>query len=302
MDCINPIEIQNAAYRYEDDGQQAVDHVSLSIPKGAMIAVLGHNGSGKSTLAKLMNALYLPTEGRVLVCGLDTLKEDNLWDVRRHAGMVFQNPDNQIVATVVREDVWLSGWKPGRTPAGDAAPHRRRAGRRAHDRVRRRGAPHALRRAEAARGRGRGAGHAARGDDPGRIHRDAGPLRPEEVFSTVQKLNREKGITVVWITHFMEEAALCGRVVVLHHGAIAMDGSPREVFARVTELKQLGWTCPRWRNWPGCCARAPAAARGDPDGGRYGKGADPMPIQVEHLTHTYLPGSPFRPRPSTTCR
>ena len=105
MDCINPIEIQAAAYRYEDDGPEAVDHVTLSIPRGSFVAVLGHNGSGKSTLAKLMNALYLPAEGRVLVCGLDTAQEEHLWDVRKHAGMVFQNPDNQIVATVVREDV-----------------------------------------------------------------------------------------------------------------------------------------------------------------------------------------------------
>ncbi|HPS82635.1 MAG TPA: ATP-binding cassette domain-containing protein, partial [Candidatus Limiplasma sp.] len=99
------IETLKAAYQYEEGGELAVDHVSLSVEKGAFVAVLGHNGSGKSTLAKLMNALYLPTEGTVKVCGLDTAQEEHLWDVRKHAGMVFQNPDNQIVATVVREDV-----------------------------------------------------------------------------------------------------------------------------------------------------------------------------------------------------
>lgn len=105
MEYQNPIETNAAAYQYEDGGMMAVDHVTLSVPKGAFVAVLGHNGSGKSTLAKLMNALYLPTEGSVVVCGLDTAHEEHLWDVRKHAGMVFQNPDNQIVATVVRDDV-----------------------------------------------------------------------------------------------------------------------------------------------------------------------------------------------------
>ena len=100
-----PMQTEDVCYQYEDADRHAVDHVSLKIEKGSFVAVLGHNGSGKSTLAKMMNALYLPTEGRVLVCGLDTACEDELWNVRRHAGMVFQNPDNQIVANVVREDV-----------------------------------------------------------------------------------------------------------------------------------------------------------------------------------------------------
>ena len=100
-----PMQIENVCYQYDEDDVAAVDHVSLNVEKGSFVAVLGHNGSGKSTLAKLMNALYLPTEGRVLVCGLDTAQDEEVWHVRRHAGMVFQNPDNQIVANVVREDV-----------------------------------------------------------------------------------------------------------------------------------------------------------------------------------------------------
>lgn len=102
---IYPVQTENVCYEYEDADTPAVDHVSLDIEKGSFVAVLGHNGSGKSTLAKMMNALYLPTKGRVLVCGLDTSAEEQTWTVRRHAGMVFQNPDNQIVANVVREDV-----------------------------------------------------------------------------------------------------------------------------------------------------------------------------------------------------
>ncbi|NCB05525.1 MAG: ATP-binding cassette domain-containing protein, partial [Clostridia bacterium] len=101
----NLIETREACYAYEEEAKNAVDGVTLSVAPGSFVAVLGHNGSGKSTLAKLMNALFLPTEGKVLVCGLDTAKEEHVWDVRKHAGMVFQNPDNQIVATVVREDV-----------------------------------------------------------------------------------------------------------------------------------------------------------------------------------------------------
>ena len=100
-----PMQTEDVCYQYDEEDVAAVDHVSLSVTKGSFVAVLGHNGSGKSTLAKLMNALYLPTEGRVLVCGLDTAQDEEVWHIRRHAGMVFQNPDNQIVANVVREDV-----------------------------------------------------------------------------------------------------------------------------------------------------------------------------------------------------
>ena len=100
-----PLRLEDVSYQYEPDARPAVSHVTLAVERGSFVAVLGHNGSGKSTLAKLMNALFLPTEGRVLVCGMDTLTEEKVWNIRRHAGMVFQNPDNQIVANVVREDV-----------------------------------------------------------------------------------------------------------------------------------------------------------------------------------------------------
>ena len=112
-----PMQIENVCYQYDEDDVAAVDHVSLNVEKGSFVAVLGHNGSGKSTLAKLMNALYLPTEGRVLVCGLDTAQDEEVWHVRRHAGMVFQNPDNQIVASVVEEDVAFGPENLGVPPA-----------------------------------------------------------------------------------------------------------------------------------------------------------------------------------------
>ena len=244
MDCINPIEIQAATYRYEDDGPEAVDHVTLSIPRGSFVAVLGHNGSGKSTLAKLMNALYLPAEGRVLVCGLDTAQEEHLWDVRKHAGMVFQNPDNQIVATVVREDVAfglenLGVPQPEMLPRIDEALNAVKMTEYAA------AAPHML--SGGQKQRVAVAGVLAMRPEVMILDEATAMLDPsgrEEVFSTVRKLNREKGITVVWITHFMEEAAQSDRVVVLHHGAIAMDGTPREVFSRVEEVKALGLDVP----------------------------------------------------------
>ena len=244
MDLQNPMETQKVTYQYEDDGLFAVDHVDLTVQKGAFVAVLGHNGSGKSTLAKLMNALYLPTEGRVLVCGLDTLQEDNLWDVRKHAGMVFQNPDNQIVATVVREDVAFGLENLG-VPQAEMLPRIDDALTAVRMTDFAAAAPHML--SGGQKQRVAVAGVLAMEPDVMILDESTAMLDPsgrEEVFSTVRKLNRDKGITVVWITHFMEEAALADRVVVLHHGAIAMDGTPREVFSQVEKVKALGLDVP----------------------------------------------------------
>ena len=194
-----PMQIENVCYQYDEDDVAAVDHVSLNVEKGSFVAVLGHNGSGKSTLAKLMNALYLPTEGRVLVCGLDTAQDEEVWHVRRHAGMVFQNPDNQIVANVVREDVAFG--------------------------LENLGVPHEDMILDEA---------TAMLDPAGRA----------DVLATVRKLNREQGMTVIWITHFMEEAAVADRVVVLDKGKIALDGTPAEVFSQVQKVKALGLDVP----------------------------------------------------------
>ncbi len=244
MDDMHPIQTQDVTYRYEEDGRLAVDHVSLSIEKGSFVAVLGHNGSGKSTLAKLMNALYLPGEGRVLVCGLDTLEEEHLWDVRRHAGMVFQNPDNQIVATVVREDVAFGLENLG-VPQPEMLPRIEDALAAVRMTDYAAAAPHML--SGGQKQRVAVAGVLAMQPDVMILDESTAMLDPsgrEEVLGTVRKLNREKGITVVWITHFMEEAATADRVVVLHQGKVALDGAPREVFAQTEALKGLGLDVP----------------------------------------------------------
>ncbi len=244
MSCKHPVEIQDATFRYEDDSPQAVDHVSLSIEEGSFVTVLGHNGSGKSTLAKLMNALYMPTEGRVLVCGLDTAQEEHIWDVRRHAGMVFQNPDNQIVATVVREDVAFGLENMG-VPQPEMIPRIDDALSAVHMTEFAAAAPHML--SGGQKQRVAVAGVLAMQPDVMILDEATAMLDPagrEEVFSTVRKLNAEKGITVVWITHFMVEAARSDRVIVLDHGKIAMDGAPREIFTHVAEIKALGLDVP----------------------------------------------------------
>lgn len=232
-------ELKDVSFRYEENAELAVKNMSFTIEKGDMVAVLGHNGSGKSTLAKLLNGLFLPTGGTVLVAGMDTKDETHTWDVRQKAGMVFQNPDNQLVATVVRDDV-ASGMENigvdpqempdriekalsavGMLPFIDRAPHLLSGGQK--QRVAIAGIlamrPEALILDEAT----------AMLDPSGRF----------EVFDAVQRLNREQGITVVWITHFMEEAARCRRVMVVHQGEKRMDGTPKQVFAEGEALRAL---------------------------------------------------------------
>ena len=230
--------VENLRYQYDENAAPALDDVSFTVNRGEFVAVLGHNGSGKSTLAKLLNGLFLPQAGRVLLNGMDTKDEAHTWDIRRKAGMVFQNPDNQIVATVVRDDVAFGmenigvppGDMPGRIdealtavgmlPFIDRAAHLLSGGQK--QRVAIAGIlamhPEALILDEAT----------AMLDPSGR----------KEVFDTVQKLNREQGITVIWITHFMEEAARCDRVLVMQKGQIRMDGTPREVFSQGETLRE----------------------------------------------------------------
>ncbi|HPJ02890.1 MAG TPA: energy-coupling factor transporter ATPase [Candidatus Limiplasma sp.] len=239
-----PVTLENVSYRYDEDTRQAVDDVSMAIKAGEFVAVLGHNGSGKSTLAKLMNALYLPTAGRVIVCGLDTGKETQLWNIRKHAGMVFQNPDNQIVATVVREDVAFGLENIGMPRAqmidridaaldavsmkdyATAAPHMLSGGQKQRVAV---------------------AGVLAMQPDVMVMDEATAMLDPtgrKDIFDTTRKLNREKHITVVWITHFMEEAAMADRVIVLSDGKIQMNGTPETVFSEVEKLRGLGLDVP----------------------------------------------------------
>ena len=233
------LQTENVSYAYEEGEGLALKNVSLGFRAGEMTAVLGHNGSGKSTLAKLLNGLYIPTEGKVTVCGMDTSDETHTWDIRRNAGMVFQNPDNQLVASIVRDDVGFglenigvpSEEMPARIEKAlnavemlqfiDRAPHMLSGGQK--QRIAIAGIlamqPRALILDEAT----------AMLDPKGR----------QEVFDIVQRLNREQGITVVWITHFMEEAARCGRVIVMHEGCCVMDGTPEQVFTRAEEMRAM---------------------------------------------------------------
>ena len=239
-----PLRMEDVSYQYEPDARPAVSHVTLEVERGSFVAVLGHNGSGKSTLAKLMNALFLPTEGRVLVCGMDTLTEEKVWNIRRHAGMVFQNPDNQIVANVVREDVAF-----GLENLGVPQDEMVRRVEAALSAVRMsefaETAPHML--SGGQKQRVAIAGVLAM--EPELIIMDEAtamldPSGRAEVLATVRKLNREKGMTVVWITHFMEEAAQADRLIVMNDGSVALEGTPRQVFSRVNEIKALGLDVP----------------------------------------------------------
>ena len=237
------IEVENVRYRYGEDQKMAVDGVTMCVEKGEFVAVLGHNGSGKSTLAKLINALFLPAEGRVVVAGLDTTGKDNAWEVRRHCGMVFQNPDNQLVATVVEEDVAF-----GLENIGVPSPEIRTRVDEALEMVGMlqyaRHAPHML--SGGQKQRVAIAGVIAMRPDVIVFDEATAMLDPagrRDVMAIAQKLNRED-ITVVWITHFMREASLAGRLIVMDKGKIALEGAPAEVFEQVEVVRSLGLDVP----------------------------------------------------------
>lgn len=239
------IQLENASYTYEEAAAPAVSQVSAAVQEGEFVAVLGHNGSGKSTLAKLLNALYLPTEGRVVVCGYDTSKEENVWEVRRRAGMIFQNPDNQIVATVVKEDVAFGLENLG-VPTEEMYPRVESALAAVHMSKYADSAPHML--SGGQKQRVAVAGILAM--EPSVLIADEAtamldPSGRKEVLDTVRFLNRSKGITVIWITHFMEEAALADRVLVVSDGKLVSEGTPRKVFDDVEKLRELHLDVPR---------------------------------------------------------
>ena len=225
-------------------GVSVFEDLSLEVEKGSFVAVLGTNGCGKSTLAKHFNAILLPSGGKVYVCGMDTSDEDRLMAIRRAVGMVFQNPDNQIVANVVEEDVAF-----GPENLGVASPEIRRRVDQALRQVGmyeyREHAPHLL--SGGQKQRIAIAGILAM--EPKCIVLDEptamlDPRGRKDVIDTVKKLNREKGITIVLITHHMEEAAEAQRVVVLCKGKIAADGAPKEVFRQVELLHSIGLAAP----------------------------------------------------------
>ena len=233
------IQADSVSYTYEEADTPALSGVSLSVKPGEFVAVLGHNGSGKSTLAKLLNALYIPSEGRVTVCGMDTRDDDHLWDIRRSAGMIFQNPDNQIVATAVREDVAFGLENLG-VPHDEMVERIDRALETVHMTAYADSAPHLL--SGGQKQRVAIAGILAMTPlcliaDEATAMLD--PSGRREVLDTVHRLNREEGISVVWITHFMEEAATADRVVVVSDGSVALSGTPREVSTQIDRMREI---------------------------------------------------------------
>ncbi len=240
------VSFENVKFSYrEEDGEFAVNGVTLSVEEGEFVAVLGRNGSGKSTLAKMINALLVPTEGTVTVFGLDTSEQKNTFEIRKSAGMVFQNPDNQTVASIVEDDVAFG-------PENIGVP-REEIGKRidfALDAV----GMQAFRQATPSRLSGGQkqriaiAGVLAVMPKIMILDESTAMLDPKgrrEVMDVVKKLNKERGMTVILITHFMDEALEAGRAVVMHRGEIVMDGTPEEIFSRADELESYNLTLPR---------------------------------------------------------
>ena len=241
------IETEGLKHVYIDaDNNQvtALDQIDLQIEPGDFVAVIGANGSGKSTLARHFNALLLPTEGIVKVHGLDTLAEENLWKIRQNTGMVFQNPDNQIVAAVVEEDVAFGPENIG-VPTEELRIRVENALRAVDMLDYREHAPHLL--SGGQKQRIAIAGTLALGSDCIILDEPTAMLDPKgrkEILNTVLKLNREQHITVVYITHFMTEAVQADRVIVMSEGKVVFQGTPKEVFSRVDELEKLGLEAP----------------------------------------------------------
>ncbi len=242
------ISVEHLAYTYpgfdDQPGVQVFEDMNLTVEEGSFVAILGTNGCGKSTLAKHFNSILLPTGGKVYVCGIDTSNEERIMQVRRNVGMVFQNPDNQIVANVVEEDVAF-----GPENLGVSSPEIRHRVNKALKQVGmysyREHAPHLL--SGGQKQRVAIAGIIAM--EPKCIVLDEptamlDPRGRREVIETIGQLNKEKGITVVLITHHMDEAAKADRVVVLHKGKVAADGSPEDVFSQVELLHGIGLAAP----------------------------------------------------------
>ncbi|MGB9840483.1 energy-coupling factor transporter ATPase [Thermovenabulum sp.] len=239
------IRLENVFYQYSQSKDLALKEINLTIKKGEFVAIIGPNGSGKSTLAKLFNGLFTPTEGDVWVDGLNTRDKDRIWDIRQKAGLVFQNPDNQIVATIVEEDVAFGPENLGIPPEeirkrvyealktvelyefAQKAPHLLSGGQKQRVAI---------------------AGILAMKPDYIILDEPTAMLDPvgrREVNNTIKKLNREENKTIILITHFMEEAVQADRVFVMEKGKIVMEGSPKDIFSKVERLKQIGLDVPQ---------------------------------------------------------
>ena len=243
----NIIEATHVSFSYEE-GENiplVLEDISIGVRRGEFLAVLGHNGSGKSTLAKQFNAILLPRQGRVVVEGMETTDEDKLYNIRQTVGMVFQNPDNQIVATIVEEDVAFALENMGVPPA--------EIRQRVDDALKavgmyefREHAPHQL--SGGQKQRIAIAGVIAMRPKCIVLDEPTAMLDPRgraEVMKTLRQLNRDHGITIALITHYMDEAAQCDRVVVVDNGKLLMDDIPSKVFSRVEELKAVGLDVPQ---------------------------------------------------------
>ncbi|BDC03007.1 energy-coupling factor transporter ATPase [Clostridium perfringens] len=245
----NMIKSEDLVFKYVNAEEQtekvAINHVSMEVKKGEFLVILGHNGSGKSTMAKHMNALLLPSGGKMYVDGLDTSDIENLWEVRRRAGMVFQNPDNQLVATIVEEDVAFGPENLG----VDSEEIRERV----DDSLKavgmyeyRKHAPHLL--SGGQKQRIAIAGILAMRpkcivlDEPTAM---LDPSGRNEVMKTIKEVNKKFGITIILITHYMDEAAQADRIIVMDKGEKVMEGVPREIFSQVEKIKSIGLDVPQ---------------------------------------------------------
>ena len=241
------VRVENLVYRYDDEiiTKNAVDDVSFDIEAGEFVVIIGHNGSGKSTLAKHFNGIFYPTEGNVYINEMNTRDDSLIWKIRQNAGMVFQNPDNQIVATIVEEDVAFGPENLGvdknvirqrvdealrlvnMTEFAKKQPHNLSGGQKQRVAI---------------------AGIIAMRPDCIIFDEPTAMLDPsgrKEVVDTILKLNKEEGKTVIHITHFMDEATNADRIIVMDEGKIKMQGKPREIFSKVEELNALGLDVPQ---------------------------------------------------------
>ncbi len=250
MDNSNIVEFHNVTFRYDaDEGEQqpepAIRDFTFNVKKGEFVAILGHNGSGKSTVAKLSNSVFIPNEGQVLVNGMDTADENLAYEIRKTVGVVFQNPDNQIVASIVEEDVAFG-------PENLGLP-REEIRKRVDDSLKavgmyeyRHHEPHKL--SGGQKQRVAIAGIIAMRPECIFLDEPTAMLDPQgrkEVMETVMKLNTDYGMSVVFITHFMEEAALADRVAVINNSRLLLDGTPKEVFRQEKLLRSVGLDIPQ---------------------------------------------------------
>ncbi|AYD39282.1 energy-coupling factor transporter ATPase [Clostridium fermenticellae] len=245
----NMITCRDLSYEYQGSSENkiklALENITLEVKKGEFLVILGRNGSGKSTVAKLMNALLTPSSGKMYIDGLDTSKEENVWKVRNKAGMVFQNPDNQIVATIVEEDVAFGPENLG-VPSEEIRKRVDQSLKRVNMYEYRRHAPHLL--SGGQKQRVAIAGVLAMMPECIIFDESTAMLDPsgrKEVMNTIKDLNKNYGITIIFITHYMEEAAEADRIIVIDEGKLALEGSPRTVFSQVEKMKSLGLDVPQ---------------------------------------------------------